>query len=147
MYSLKNINQIRQRLSLLEYISWKSVALLSVILEARIELIYLQICLWISSASAQKKLSISLRLSTIIAFAPFSIPYLTIAGWLLLNIFLRVTVFIFEEAKSSIECGTHLLGSLSITLYILENHRYLLCFCVLMLILLNKNCFLNVVMS
>ena len=42
MYSLKNINHIRRRLSSLEYISWKSVALLSVTLEARIVLIYLQ---------------------------------------------------------------------------------------------------------
>ena len=42
MYSLKSINHIRQRLSLLKYISRKSVALLSVILEARIELIHLQ---------------------------------------------------------------------------------------------------------
>ena len=43
MYSLKNINQIRRRLRrLLEYMSWKNVALLSVLLEARIELIYLQ---------------------------------------------------------------------------------------------------------
>ena len=43
MYSLKNINQIKRRLRrLLEYISWKNVALLSVLLEAHIELIYLQ---------------------------------------------------------------------------------------------------------
>ena len=42
MYSLEHINQIRRRLSLLEYISWKTVALLSVILDARIVLIYLQ---------------------------------------------------------------------------------------------------------
>ena len=37
--------------------------------------------------------------------------------------------------------------SLSVTLGILKNHRYLLCFCVLTLILLKQNCFLNVVMS
>ena len=37
--------------------------------------------------------------------------------------------------------------SLSVTLEILEKYRYLLFFCVLTLILLKKNCFLNVVMS
>ena len=36
--------------------------------------------------------------------------------------------------------------SLSVTLDILEKYRYLLFFCVLTLILLKKNCFLNVVM-
>ena len=42
MYLLKNVNQIRRRLSLLKYISWKSVVLLNVVLEARTKLIYLQ---------------------------------------------------------------------------------------------------------
>ena len=99
MYSLKKINQIRWRLSLLEYISRKSVALLTMLLEASIELIYLHFFVGFICFCTAKTLNISLHLSTIIAFTPFSIRYSTTAAWLLLKISLRVIIFIIRRSK------------------------------------------------
>ena len=108
-----------------------------------------------------KPLTISLHLPTIIAFTPLSIPYSTIAGWLLLNISLRVIIFIVRRSKSLKKYGTDLIGSLELNklsiselslsvslsvtfqkiIDISENYRYRSCFCVLTLILLKKNYF------
>ena len=167
MYSLKNVNQIRRRLRrLLEYTSWKNVALLSVLLEAHIELIYLQTSfhgfhLLLHSKSSQHQSPYICWQLLHLHHSVFSIRILLDdCCWTFPSDSLSS---LFEEARGSKEYSTNLLGSfqlnklsiselslsasLSVTLDILENHRYLLCFCVLTLILLKNSCFLNVVMS
>ena len=161
MYSLKNINQIRRKLSLLEYISWKSVALLSVILEARIELIYLQTSrrwfhLLLHSKNPQH------QSPSVDNYCIYTIQYsLFDYCWMIAAEHIPQSHYLHCSKKK--EDGTNLLGSLqlnklsiselslsvalSVTLDILENHRYLLWFCVLAVILLKKIWFLNVVMS
>ena len=148
MYSMKNINQIRRRQSLLEYISWKSVALLNVILEGRTELIYLQTSLrgfhllLHSKTSQHQPSSVGNYFIYTIQYSLFDycrmiaaehFPQSQLLGSLKLN---KLSI---SELSLSV--------SLSVTLDILENHRYIICFCVLTLIILKKNCFLNVAMS
>ena len=164
MYLLKNVNQIKRRLSLLKYISWKSVALLNVILEACTKLIYLQTSLRGFHLLLHSKNSQHVSICQQLLHLYHSIFPI----WLLLDdccwkFSSESLSSSFEEARGFKEYGTNLLGSLqlnrfsiselslslslSVTLDILENHRYLLCFCILTLIILKINCFLNVFMS
>ena len=119
---------------------------------------------WISSASAQQKLSVSVSICQQLLHLHYSeFPIRLLLDDCCRTFPSESLSSLFEEARGSKEYSTNLLGSLqpkklsiselllsvslSVTLDILENHRFLLCFCVIMLILLKKNCFLNVAIS
>ena len=115
------------------------VALLSVILGGRIELIYLQtiyLCgfhlLQRSKSSQHQSPSVNNYCIYIIQYSLFDYCWMIVAEH-----FPQSLSSSFEEARGSTEYGTNLLGSLQL----LENYKYLLCFCVLTLILLKKNFF------
>ena len=134
------------------------MALLSVILEARIELIYLQTSLRGFHLLLHSKTS-QHQSPSADNYCIYTTQYsLFDYCWM---ISLRVIIFIVRRSKSLKKYGTDLIGSLELNklslselslsvslsvtfqkiIDISENYRYRLCFCVLTLILLKKNYF------